>query len=390
MTRAGATGAAGQGPPASQPQRRTGTRWAQPSAGGAATLELACRRILGSTTRRHGPQAEAPRARRGRLARSVRLHAQHALHDLGLRRLLAADVGEPAVVARAVIHAVERARDAAGQGQGDLRAESRCQVDGVLDVVAPPLRQRQVAEVGVGLLQVGHWRHDLVLEDLDADDVLDPHAHRVAGEALGVRDDDAVGNGPEDLAQGRDLRGRAAAASRGVGLVRHEDRLRCHRLPVDAEAALRGRHEALDDARHVPHVEAGRVEGAVAGLGGEQLHDPAHAALLDRVLALHHEGARPHADERPVAAPVEREGGVLDALVGRAGPARDEAGPHPLDQGVARRRCRRPPRPRADSDPTGSSPRRGRCPTPSRRRPRSRGCSARGPRCTRRTGCDPS
>ena len=62
------------------------------------------------------------------------------------------------------------------------------------------------------------------------------------------------------------------------------------------------------------------MEGAVAGLGGEQLHDAAHAALLDRVLALDHEGARAHADERAVAAAVERQRGVLDALVGRRRP----------------------------------------------------------------------
>ena len=83
-------------------------------------------------------------------------------------------------------------------------------------------------------------------------------------------------------------------------------------------------------------VEARGVERAVAGLRREQLDDSAHAALLDRVLALDDESAGAHADERAVAAAVEGQGGVLDALVGRGGPARDEAGPDPLERGSGR------------------------------------------------------
>ena len=130
-----------------QPCAARGTSADAATTGATATVEAPA-----EPRRRASPPAGPARARtRHGLAagawpgRARRLHAQHALHDLGLAPVVAAHVGQPALVARAVVHAVERARDAAGQGQRDLRAEARRQVDGVLDVVAPALRERQVA-----------------------------------------------------------------------------------------------------------------------------------------------------------------------------------------------------------------------------------------------------
>jgi hypothetical protein len=76
-------------------------------------------------------------------------------------------------------------------------------------------RQVEHAELGVGLLVVGHRRHEAGLEGLDGHDVLDAGAHGVAGEALGVGDDDAVGRRAEDMAQRVDL-GRAEPPRAGV------------------------------------------------------------------------------------------------------------------------------------------------------------------------------
>ena len=195
----------------------------------------------GGADRRAG--AVAPGARRGRARRRVAGrggHAQHALDNLSLGAVVAADLVEPEAVVGRRVDPVEAAGDVAQQGQGELRAEAGRKVDGVLYRVAPAAAQVEQAEVGVHLAEVRHWRDDPVLKDLDRDHVLDADAHGVAGEALRVGDDDGVRRRAEALAQGGHLGGGAAAAGGGEGLVRHKDQLRGDAGAVDAEAALGG------------------------------------------------------------------------------------------------------------------------------------------------------
>ena len=77
------------------------------------------------------------------------------------------------------------------------------------------------------------------------------------------------------------------------------------------------------------------MEGAVGGLAREQLDDTAHTALADSVLALDHQGAGTHAEQRAVAALVEGQGGGGNLIVGGGSTGGQKARPDPLDQLVA-------------------------------------------------------
>ena len=208
-------------------------------------------------------------------------------------------------------------------------------MDGVLHRIAAAAAQIQRAEFGVDVAEVGHGRDNAVLQNLDRDHVLDADAHRVAGEALGIGDDDAVGRLAEGVAQGHDFGRGAAAAGRGERLVRHEDGLRSDGVTVEAEAALGGRHQALHDQRDVVDVQPRAVEGAVARLAAQQLNDAAHAALAHGVLAFHDEGARAHAHDRAVAALVEGQGGLGHLVFRRRRAHGQEARADPLQEVVA-------------------------------------------------------
>ena len=285
-----------------------------------------------------GPRPKRQGAGRGvRAGGAMGHHAQGALDHLCFGAVDPAHVFEPPRVAEAVVDPLQAAGNAPGQGQGNLRAEAGGQVDRELDGIAPAARQVERAQLGVRLLEVGHRGHDSVLEDLHSDDVLDAHAHRVPGEALRVGHHDLIGGGAEHVPQGHHLRGGAAAARGGEGLVGDEDHLGCHGHTVEAVPPLGRGHEALHHAGDVLDVEARGVEGAVCGLGGEQLHDPPHPPLLDRVLALHHHGAGAHPHQRPVPTAVEGKGRLLDLVVGGDGTGGKEAGADPLHQVVAGR-----------------------------------------------------
>ena len=174
--------------------------------------------------------APARIGRRGRSRASVD-HAQAPIDDLEAGRLGAADpaqprrplvrVGDPVGVTELfrVAAATVGHRRPAQQQHADLGPEPRGQPQRVADRVRAAVREVQLAQGGVDLAEVRHGRDDAGLERLDRDHVLDPDAHRVARQALGVGDDDAVGGRAEDLAQRVDLRGGAAAARRRVGLV---------------------------------------------------------------------------------------------------------------------------------------------------------------------------
>ena len=162
------------------------------------------------------------RERRGdRSRRSLRradIHdAQTALHDLELRARVPGSGVQPALPGCLVGHPVREAQlewrtvaavrrwDPAQQRHGDLRAEARGETQRVVHGVLPAVRQVERTQLGVDLTEVRDRRHDRALQRLHRYDVLDPGPHRVTGEALRVRDHDAVGVGPEHPAQRADL-----------------------------------------------------------------------------------------------------------------------------------------------------------------------------------------
>ncbi len=157
----------------------------------------------------------------------------------------------------------------------------------------------------------------------------------MAGEAFGVGNDDAIGRVTEGLAQGVDLGRGAAAAGRGIGLMRHEDRLRGDGVAVETEAALGGRNQVVHHHADVLHVQPRAVEGAVVRLAAQQFDDAAHAALAHGVLALDDQATGTHAHDRAVAAAVEGQSGLGDLILGRGRAHGQEARADPLHQMLA-------------------------------------------------------
>ena len=218
-----------------------------------------------------------------------------------------------------------------------------------------------MAQFGVGLFVVRHRRHQAGLQRLDRDDVLDPGAHRMTGEALGVGDDDRVGVGTEHLAQRVDLGRRAAAAGRRVRLVRDE-----HRLARDAcrsHPAGLGLPEPLHHVANVLDVEPGAVERAVRGHRAQDFADRLEPAFGEAAWQIPPPEPRPPCRGSSRAGAGRRGGGLLDHVVGGGRAGCQESRPDPGQQRVGgRRRPRRPPPP-AGSGRRGSS-----------RRPRHSAC----------------
>ena len=234
-----------------------------------------------------------------------------------------------------VLDAADRSADPPQHRHGHLRAEAGREHQRILRRIAPAAAQVQWAEVRIRLAVVGHGRHQGVLQHVDRGGGLDADAHRMPGEALGVDDQHVLGRLAKSAAQGGDLGRRASASRRRVGLVRQEQRAAGHGLPAEAEATLGGADGAVHHAGHVLGIEASPVKGAVADVGGEQLGHAAHAALAHRVLALHAEGTCAHAEDQPVAAPIEGQGDLCHAVVRGCCARSLEAGAHPLEQVVA-------------------------------------------------------
>ena len=134
------------------------------------------------------------------------------------------------------------------------------------------------AQLRVDLAEVRDRRHDAGLERLHRDDVFQPDAHRMTGDALRIRDHDAVGVAAEHVTQRVDLGSCAAAPRGGVGLVRDEDHLGGHGGAVCA-ASFALAHHRLHHAADVLDIQPGAVEGAVRGDRAQHLADRLHAAL---------------------------------------------------------------------------------------------------------------
>ena len=272
-------------------------------------------------------------------------HAQVVLDDLELWLGLVGEAAQPRLPDRlvgdpvAVAELLGRPPPAVGdrrpaqQQHADLRAEPGGEAQRVAHGVEAALGQVQGAEVGVDVAEVRHRRHQAGLQRLDRGDVLDPHAHRVAREPLGVGDHDLVGSVAEHAAQRVDLGGSAAAARGRVGLVRDEHGLG-RDLVADDAARLGLADDGLHHAADVIDVEPRAVEGAVGGDGAEHLADGRDAALARGRGALDDDAGRAHPEDHPVAALVERQRGLLDVLVGGRRAGGQEARADPRQQRV--------------------------------------------------------
>ena len=257
------------------------------------------------------------------------------LHNLSLGPVVATDLRDPVVVMLAAVHPVNAPRNVPQQRQGQLRAEARRKVNGVPHGVAPAATQVEVAQLGVRLAVIRHRRDDPVFEDLHRNHVFNADAHRVAGEALGVRDDHVVGGRAKGVPQGRNLRRSAPAPGGREGFVRDKDHLRGHRAPVHAETSLRSAHQAVHHLADVRDIEARAVVGAVTHLRGEQLDNGTHPALTHGVFAFNDQGASAHPKDGAVTPPVKRQRGLFNFVVRRSGPGCQEARADPLQQAVA-------------------------------------------------------
>ncbi len=172
---------------------------------------------------------------------------------------------------RCTVPAIGRRRPAQ-QRHGDLRTEAGGQPQGVAHRISAAARQVEPAQIGVGLAVVGHRRHQAGLQHLHRHHVFDAGTHRMAGEALGVGDDDALGRRTEHVAQRADLgRGRAAARRR-VGLVRDEDSGFGQRGALHA-ACLGLAHQRFHHRADVLQVEPRAVEGRIRRHRAQQLAD---------------------------------------------------------------------------------------------------------------------
>ena len=180
------------------------------------------------------------RRRRTRHGWAVVVDPQRALGDLSDGRRQPAGRHQPRLPCLGVDDAVleaelvrlgvttGRGRHHPIQGHAHLRPEAGAEPQRVADGVRTTVGQVELSQLGVGHLVVRHRGHDPGFDRLDGDDVLDPDAHGMTGESLGVGDHHLTGRGAEDPPEGSDLGLRAASPRRRVGLVGDEHHGRRH------------------------------------------------------------------------------------------------------------------------------------------------------------------
>jgi len=175
----------------------------------------------------------------------------------------------------------------------ELGTETSGEAKSVATIVRAASGEVQRRQVRVDRLQVGDGRHETVVERRDSHDVLDIDGHGVAGEALGVADDDVVVVGlGEGVFECVDL---DLGARCGAGLVRVVDELGGHVVqelikghrrasrvvrgsctgPFLSEARAVSLVDALEEDLHilldVGHMDQGSVVTTVADMRHEQL-----------------------------------------------------------------------------------------------------------------------
>ena len=244
--------------------------------------------------------------------------------------LVAGDLLEPGRVAGGVlVAAFPRLPDALHHGHGHVRAKAGRETQRVPHVVVAALGKVDARKFGVRYFVISDRGNDAGVKRAHGYHVLERGAHGVAGEALHVADHHLVGGGAEGAAQGLNFGRGGAAAGRGVGLVRHEHRVRRYLFffkPVDA---LQLGHELLHNGGDVFGVQAGDVEGGVGALGEEEPGERHHAAAAGKGLVLYHHADGGGAGDQAVAAQVEGQSGLGDVLLGGGGAGGEEAGHGP-------------------------------------------------------------
>ncbi len=209
-------------------------------------------------------RAIGPRARNGRFERgSLRFYTQHALYDFAFGLVVAADIGQPTLVKGRIIDALQRSGNTTGQGHGDLRAKAGGQVQGILHRITAAAAQIERSQIRIHLLEIRHRRHNAMFQDLDGDDIFHADAHRMAGEAFRIGDDDIARRLAECFAQSDDFGRCAAAARRRIGLVGHEDHILGHGVAIQAETPFGRGDQVVHDHGDMVDIEARAVEGAV-------------------------------------------------------------------------------------------------------------------------------
>ena len=128
--------------------------------------------------------------------------------------------------------------DAFGHGHAHVRTEAGRETQRVLQVVMTALGKVNAGQFGVRLLVVGYRRNYAGVEGPYRYHVLERSAHGMAGEAFHVADYHLSNAGAECLFEGLHFGRGAAAAGRGVGLMRHEHRIGSHLLFLQAVDVL--------------------------------------------------------------------------------------------------------------------------------------------------------
>ena len=93
-------------------------------------------------------------------------------------------------------------------------------------------------------------------------------------------------------------------------------------------------NQLIHHLRHMPHVQAGNVEAAVADFRGQQFGQRFHAAFFHFALFFHNQRHRTHAHNHAVAAAVKRQGGFGHVRFRRGGAGGQEGRQHPLGDGI--------------------------------------------------------
>ena len=197
-----------------------------------------------------------------------------------------------------------------------MRTETSRKTQRVLQVVAAAFGKVYAGQFRIRFPVIGYGRDYAGVEGADGYHVLQRRAHGVAGEALYVADHHLVGAGAESFFQRLNFGRGAAAAGRGIGLVRHEHRMRRHLLFLKAVNILRLGYEFFHHGGHMVGIKAGDVEGGVRAFGQQQARERLHSAAAGEGFVFYDHGHRGGSDYQPVAAAVKRQGGFRNVFRG--------------------------------------------------------------------------
>ena len=123
----------------------------------------------------------------------------------------------------------------------------------------------QVAQFWILFFVVGDGRNALGQQPVQHGGVFNAHRHGMAGEPLGVGNDQLVGGFAKGVPKGLHFRLGGTAASGRVGFVREKGRVGRNVVPIKAPPAFHALDETVHDLADVVHVKAGAVVGGIGG-----------------------------------------------------------------------------------------------------------------------------